>query len=222
MFAIGLILFSFIVYQLLAETKFLSWLLGGEVSRNAQVFFMRISGFLILGSAALVVESQNDFTGIRNLVTPEFIAAKYWLLLGLGLILAINIFTTVPDGRDKYPQLKYSAWQPGHIILNSITWLIYLFSYEWILRGPLLTELILLTDVWTGVGINAVIYSLVHAVKGRKEMIASIPVGIILCAATLYTQTFLTAFILHGAFALAYEYVLVYQQSHPRYKSVRQ
>jgi hypothetical protein len=221
-YTVGFILLSFVVYQSLTETKFLSWLLGKEISHNTQVLLSRFSGFIILGLTGLFIESQNDFQGIKNLVTPEFLAAKYWILLGLILILVINILTTAPDGRDKYPQLKYDVWHTGNIILNSITWLVYLFSYEWLLRGPLLAELVSLSGIWIGVGINVIVYSLVHAVKGRKEMIASIPVGIILCLLSLYTNSFLIAFVFHGAFALAYEYVLVYQQAHPRFKSIGQ
>lgn len=222
MYIVGLILLVFGINQLLTETNFFSRLLGKELHHNTRVLISRFSGFILLGATAFLIESRTGPEGIANPVTPEFLLAKYWVLLGVLVILAINIFTTVPDGRDKYPQLKYESWQPGHYILNSITWLIYLYSYEWLLRGPLLTELVSLAGVWVGVVINVVIYSLVHVVKGRKEVIASIPVGIILCAVTLYTNSFLAAFILHGAFALVYEYVLVYHQSGSRYNSVRQ
>lgn len=221
-YTIGFVSLVFIIYQLITETSLPSRLSGRELSRNTKVLFTRVSGVFILGGAALFLESRNDFEGIRNLVTPEFLSSLHWVILALAVILAINIFTTAPDGRDKYPQLKFETWHSRHFILNSITWLAYLFSYEWILRGPLLTEMVSLAGTWQGVAINTVFYSLIHAVKGRKEMIASLPVGVILCSVTLYTGSFLAAFILHGAFALAYEYKLVYLQHNPRYKSVRQ
>jgi hypothetical protein len=76
--------------------------------------------------------------------------------------------------------------------------------------------------MYAGVAINTVIYSLIHIVKGRKEMIASIPVGIILCSITLYMHSFLAAFIFHSIFALTYEYTTLYRLSTPRYKSAGQ
>jgi membrane protease YdiL (CAAX protease family) len=221
-YTVGFILFSFILYQLLADSPFLRKLFGWPAEHNTRILFGRMVGFIVLGATGLLIEAKKNYSGISGLMTPEFQSAFYWILLGLPLIFLINILFTYPDGTDKYPQLKYDTWHAGHFVLNSITWLIYLFSYEWLLRGELLPELVSLTGVWLGIAVNTIIYSLVHTVKGRREMIASIPVGIILCTITLYTHSFLAAFIFHGVFALTYEYVLLYRQVNPRYKSVQQ
>jgi hypothetical protein len=218
--SIGLILLSFIIYQVLAESPLLPRLSGWPATNNGKVFFARSLGFVFLGLTALLIEAKHDFQGIGNLVTPEFTSAAYWILAGLGLIFVINALVARPGETNPYPQLKYDSWGTAQILLNTLTWSIYLFSYEWLLRGPLLNELVSLTNIYAGVAINTVIYSLIHIVKGRKEMIASIPVGIILCSITLYMGSFLAAFIFHVVFALTYEYTTIYRLSTPRYKSV--
>jgi membrane protease YdiL (CAAX protease family) len=220
---VGLILLTFIIYQGLSETSFLNRLTGWPKSRNSRVYFSRLCGLLILGSAAAITDTTYGLKSgqFLDIISPQFISAKYWLAAGLLLILVINILTTYPDGRDKYPQLKYEHWNGTLLVINALTWLIYLFAYEWILRGPLLTECVELFGRWGGVAVNVIFYSLVHAVKGRKEMIASIPVGIILCIVTLYTGSFLPAFILHGVFAVVYENTLLYREYAGKYKAAR-
>jgi hypothetical protein len=221
-YSIGFILLAFIIYQSLAETPLLPKLTGWPARHNTQVLFSRITGCILLGLTGLILDAQNIYSVREHLVTPEFTGSLYWILLGIAFVIVFNILFTKPGEDDKYPQLQYHSWNAGHILLNSLTWLIYLFSYEWLLRGPLLNELVSLTGVYAGVAINTIIYSLIHIVKGRKEMIASIPVGIALCAVTLYMHSFLAAFIFHGAFALSYEYVLLYRRSAVQLKSAQQ
>jgi hypothetical protein len=222
LYSIGLILLFFVIYQLLAESPLLPQLAGWPRTQNAKVLFARLLGFVLLGLTAWLVEAKDSSSGITNLVTPEFTGAVYWILAGLALIFVINGIVAKPGETNHYPQLRYDSWGVAHVLLNTVTWMMYLFSYEWLLRGPLLDELVSVTGVYAGVAINTIIYSLIHIVKGRKEMIASIPVGIILCSITLYMGSFLAAFIFHVVFALTYEYTTLYRLSTPRYRSAQQ
>src|SRR5690348_6476804 len=64
--------------------------------------------------------------------------------------------------------------------------LLYLISYECFFRGSLLMSLCLLAGVTWGVIINISLYTLVHILKGKKEILACIPFGLLVCVFTVW------------------------------------
>ena len=76
-------------------------------------------------------------------------------------------------------------------------WAAYLFGYELLFRGVLLFPLADELGVWTAIAINIALYSATHIPKGLDETIGAIPLGLVLCILTLYTDTIWIAFIVH-------------------------
>ena len=63
--------------------------------------------------------------------------------------------------------------------------------------------------LWPAIGLNIVLYSLVHIPKGLHEILGALPFGIILCLAAYDTGSFWIAFIAHGSQAVINEFYAI-------------
>ena len=79
---------------------------------------------------------------------------------------------------------------------------IYLFGYEYLFRGLLFLDLIPNFNVPLIVILNTLIYCIAHFHKSKKEIIASIPFGILICLVTLNFGNILYAFFIHWIVAI--------------------
>jgi membrane protease YdiL (CAAX protease family) len=61
-----------------------------------------------------------------------------------------------------------------------------------------------------------VLYTLLHAPAGKKEMIACIPFGAILCGVCIWVNAVWPAMLLHVALSMTYEINLVQKFSKPK------
>ena len=96
-----------------------------------------------------------------------------------------------------YPQIRAKVWSKKLKLKNALGWAAYLFGYELLFRGVLLFPLADELGVWTAIAINIALYSATHIPKGLDETIGAIPLGLVLCILTLYTDTIWIAFIVH-------------------------
>jgi len=83
---------------------------------------------------------------------------------------------------------------------------IFLVIYEWFFRGLLLISF----AGWLGVGpaivINILLYTLGHIHKNKAEIIGCIPLGLLLCAFTIWWQSIWPAIIFHLQIAIINEW----------------
>jgi len=102
------------------------------------------------------------------------------------------------------PWRKFSVQFPieilsshGEIYLYAISRLLFLACYEWFFRGLLLYSCRDLFGSPAAVVINISLYALAHFHKCRKEIVACIPFGLLLCVFTLWWHSVWPAIILH-------------------------
>lgn len=81
----------------------------------------------------------------------------------------------------------------------------FIAAYEGWFRGYLLVHTIPLTGVPLAVALNVLLYALLHLVNGKKEMIACLPFGLLLCVLCLWQGAVWPAIALHLALTLPYE-----------------
>lgn len=115
-----------------------------------------------------------------------------YLTFKKGVPPAFQIFST-----HQYPTI--------FIVQYVYVWINYLFVYEFYFRAVLLFAL----QDWVGtiwsVIINVMLYAIVHLHKNKKEIVGSIPLGVVLCLITLHTQSVWPAFIIHCLLPLHFE-----------------
>jgi membrane protease YdiL (CAAX protease family) len=111
-----------------------------------------------------------------------------------------------------YPEAQFKSWSAQRLVLNDLSWIFYLFGYEVFFRGFILqNSLASLTPV-AAILVNISLYAGSHFPKGRKEVLLSIPFGILLCLITLKSGSIWCAFFIHTALALSNEWFSIYSK----------
>jgi len=105
-----------------------------------------------------------------------------------------------------YPELKLKEWNTGYMILSATGWAVYLAGYEFLFRGFLLSSTLNAWGIIPSIIINTFIYSAAHLHKNRREVLGSIPFGIVLCLMAIYTNSIILPFITHLSLAVSSEY----------------
>ncbi len=206
---------------------FLIWHFGGQI-RHFQFAFrqiwpaltdeqvqmravvaQRLAGLLLFGFGSMgagwwLLRRTPDDYGLNFDELPLSIG---WTLLMALLIVPLNYFAARrPDNLAMYPQVRARRWSRALVALSALTWVVYLFGYEYMFRGLLLMGCTESWGEWPAIAINVSIYALVHIPKGYKEAVGAIPLGLLLCLFTLHTGNIWAAFLIHCTMALANEW----------------
>jgi membrane protease YdiL (CAAX protease family) len=136
----------------------------------------------------------------------------WYLIAALMVITIVSAFfsSKSPDVQRSAPELRIRLWHTRHIVLSSLSWLIYLFGYELFFRGILWFLCFNAFGFWWALIINVALYSLVHVPKGKLVTYGAIPLGALFCTLSYYTGSFLPAFLIHSAMAISTELFSVY------------
>jgi len=184
------------------------------------VVFQRVTGMFFLGLIPLLTswivlgKSPLEY----GLGLGRTFYSLVWIL-GLGIIIiTINFFNArKPDSLEMYPQIRTKRWTNQIFFLNAITWIGYLFAYEFLFRGILLFDTLSIGLI-PAIVLNAAIYSLAHIPKGIKETIGSIPLGALLSYLTFESGTIWIAFFVHITLALSNDIFSLYFHPKIHYK----
>lgn len=188
----------------------------------ATILSQKLTGFVFLGllpGMMIVAATPLKITRLGiNLSFP--LTGLYWLLVLVPVVILINLINArKPNNLVMYPQIRIRNWSYSILLLSSLGWAFYLLAYEFLFRGILLSGSMHFIGVWPAIALNVAFYVLAHLPKGAKESLSSIPMGIVLCLATIQTGSIWVAFIIHLALALSNEYLSIYY--HPEMKVVR-
>ncbi len=84
----------------------------------------------------------------------------------------------------------------------------FLFFYELYIRGLLLHTSLIYTNLIIAILINLIFYTLLHSYNSKKEIIGCIPLGIVLCLFSYYTNSIWPVFLIHASLSIMYESTL--------------
>ena len=130
-------------------------------------------------------------------------------LFALGMAMFAFI-SAIKKSKHKDDKQEMSAGHFGIFIASRI---IFLVVYECFFRGLILYFFIQAFGVIVAVTVNILLYTLIHVLKSRVEMLACIPFGFTLCAMTIWCRSILPAVILHLVLALVHETYLQFSQN---------
>lgn len=187
-----------------------------------QVLLQRALGFLFLGA----------FSGLITIILPgkslqEFgltfrftEAPPWWSFLLVPLILLLG-YTTArkPDILKQYPQIRAKEWTPAMLAISAVSWVLFLVAYEFLFRGFLLYASLDIMDPAKAVFLNTVLYALAHFYKGPREIVGTLPAGILFCYLTLLTGNIWSAVVLHSVMALSNEWFSL--RAHPEMSIIK-
>ncbi len=207
----------FVAFWFLSESENIHQQIGARRDRIAatiaKVIYQKSLGALLLGiipflvAVAFLPYSITEYgLGFQNTGT-----SMAWICGIAALVIPLNIRAAQrPDNLDYYPMMRAEKWTWRLVLLNTIATITYLFSYELLFRGILLTACVTTLGVWPGIAINIALYSTTHLPKGPAETIGAIPFGLLMCYITLTTGTIWVAVVAHVILSLSNDYLAVY------------
>ncbi len=195
-----------LVKRIIARSK------RGEISQPAGVFIHRISGVFLLGILPLCIvtfafgHSPSEY-GLSLSFSPVFLLIAP-AVCGISFPILLQ-YSKSPEANRYAPEAKPQKWTSYYIVLNTLSWIVYLFAYEFFIRGFLLFSLIKLTDSWTAIFLMTSIYTLIHLTRGKGEAASTIIMGILFGLISVYTQSIIIPFMIHAFAALTTDYLLI-------------
>ncbi len=215
--AIALLTIGFVSYWFLAESPALRRRLfyqKAEAKATMQwVVLQKTIGFVLLGLFPLVVVlftlpfSITDY-GLGFTNTYESLA---WVFGLACIIFPLNINAARrPQNLAYYPMIRAKRWDWKLVLTNAAATTAYLFAYELLFRGIVLSVCVATLGVWPAIAINVALYSTTHLPKGPAETIGAIPFGVLVCYITLSTGTIWVAVVIHLILSLSNDYLSVH------------
>jgi membrane protease YdiL (CAAX protease family) len=90
---------------------------------------------------------------------------------------------------------------------------VFLFGYEFFFRGVMLYTFLEHYNPFLAILYCTIPYLIIHIFDSRKEIVGTIPFGIILCTITYLTSSIWFAFLMHLALSAVYEISIFYYQT---------
>jgi membrane protease YdiL (CAAX protease family) len=217
------VIIAFVLYVFISRLKavenYFKETLGEERGQIRFIIYQRLTGILFFGTLpALFLIILNNSSLIESILKIQFEMVSLVLVLAFGIIICVvNYFTAgSADNLAMYPQIRVKNWTFPLLIISALSWMTYLFAYEFLFRGFFLFSCLSeLGSIWAIV-VNICLYAVVHIPKGKKETLGAIPLGLILCILTLQTGTIWMAFWIHCFLALSNEWFSI--KYHPEMK----
>jgi len=177
------------------------------------VIISRLTGILLFFVIPGVITHLlfDDALNRYGLSGKNFLQSLIWsAAAGTGLIILNIILGKRPENLARYPQIREKEWGLRLFVLSAITWIGYIFAYEYIFRGLLLFSCYRAWGFWIAVALNVALYSMAHMDKGLAELAGAVPFGLLLAILTLKTGTIWAAFFIHVTLALSNEWLAVH------------
>jgi membrane protease YdiL (CAAX protease family) len=180
------------------------------------VLLQRISSIFLFGLIPVVLivfvfrnhPSSYGFEMKNSLITLIVVIVTSLIIVPVSWITSRS-----PGNLATYPQIREKEWNISLLLLSAISWIAYLFAYEFMYRGFLLFSCYHAFGAWPAIIINTSLYSLTHLVKNKREGIGAFFIGIILCSLVLYIGSLWVAFYIHVIMALSNEWFSI--RAHP-------
>jgi len=215
--SISLTIIGFIIFWFTAESpkrkKAFDQKYPSDKATVLWVQFQKYTGVIFLGVIPLIISLLFlPYTLAELGLNFENTATSMLWILGLScIIFPLNINAAKrPQNLAMYPMIRARVWTTKLILINALATISYLFAYELLFRGILLTTCVDSLGIWPAIAINVALYSAVHLPKGPAETIGAIPFGLLICYITLTTGTIWVAVVIHVILSLSNDYLALY------------
>lgn len=96
---------------------------------------------------------------------------------------------------------------------------VFLFWYEFFFRGVLLFKFIELQGLFLAIIYSTTLYLLIHIFDSKKELLGTVPFGIVLCIFTYLTNSIWLAFFCHLTLSAVYEISIFFNKTNKSLES---
>ena len=178
---------------------------GAFTSKPGNLIGSHIIGILWLGVIPIILLKHSVLNILTGNQMPNISFVIFYLLI-FTLIISIA-FKQSENIIAKKQGSSESFNQPGStfFIRYFIIRVLFLFVYELWFRGFLLFDSISRMGMPAAVALNVFLYVMLHIFNSKKEILACIPFGILLCFLSISFNAAWPAIMLHIGFSLVYE-----------------
>ncbi len=178
---------------------------GEFTSKPYQLIGSQILGAIWLGFLPLTTTKYSILKIFNDIKSIEVNTTLFYIL-----ILSLILFIALKQSKYAYKKRPQSFKIPLQLsvpffISYFLTRAVFLCSYELWFRGGLLFETSANIGMLLSIVSNVFLYVLLHVFNSRKELLASIPFGIVACLFCFLFNAVWPAIILHIVFSLGYE-----------------
>ncbi len=178
---------------------------GVLTSKPGNLIGSQIIGILWLGLVPLILLKHDFLTLFSGLNIPAGSSLFLYILIFILVISMANKQSKNDSSRIQASTEDIINLSPTFYIRYFIGRSLFLFVYELWFRGFLLFDSINRIGMPTAVTLNVFLYALLHIFNSKKEMLACIPFGLLLCFLSILFNAAWPAIILHISFSLIYE-----------------
>ncbi len=178
---------------------------GIFTSKPGNLVGSHIMGILWLGVVPLVLLKNPMLQILTGNEIPNKLFIISFILAYVIIIIAANKQSTYDYLRSHREPRVFIPLDKNIIASYFITRTIYLVMYEIFFRGFLLFECIAWLGNEAAVALNIILYVGVHIFNSKKEMLAGVPFGILVCFFSIAVNAVWPAVLLHLGFSLVYE-----------------
>lgn len=206
LFLAGFALYFLLLYNRKKVENYLWLKYGTYKADQLYVGLEKFTGFVTMMVLPLAVLPFLKYFNTQTLgleFTNVSLTFMWWGILG-GLVLIVNLIRAgKPANYALYPQIRTQQWTLSLLAYYLFGWALYLLGYEFLFRGVLFFSGIEILPLWLNITINCILYAVAHLPKGRLEIIASLPFGVVLCLVSWHTGNFWAAWLIHLTLAVS-------------------
>ena len=175
-------------------------------------FYHRLSGLVILGLLSYWIAHRMGYSSSDLGIDFNLNNSSYKYIIASLVICPLLMFYLGPKKENLWinPKIRCRRWSWVLVFLSSLSWIIYLFAYEFFFRGFLLFPSIKSEGLIWGVVINMIFYSIAHLSQSKTMILGAALVSLTLSLISYHTGSFFTAFIIHAVLVLSNEWISLY------------
>jgi membrane protease YdiL (CAAX protease family) len=182
---------------------------NGFTERPGMLLLLHVAGILLFGVLPMLIHDGWPVLFPGTSGTPLWPAGTSLLVVAFFLVLSPRLARkdalTLPAGT--YIALKPPGW--WYLGAYFLARALFITSYELWFRGFLLQLGVAHLGMVAAIVLNVALYTLLHVVNGKKEMMGCIPFGLTLCCLCLWQGSVWPAVAIHLALTLGYEMTMV-------------
>ena len=147
---------------------------------------------------------------LRFLVDSIIIPKLHILFAFFGIIFLCAFLSKFSANKYQRENTFKSHYNFSNAWIYFIIRFTFLLCYEFFFRGVLLFKFLEITSLSTAILYGTLLYILIHIFDSRKEIIGTIPFGIVLYLLTYFTNSIWYAFFIHLSLSAVYEISVFY------------
>jgi len=186
----------------------------GPVRNPGILIGLQLAGVLWLGILPVSIIHQPFTIIVFGKYLPEL-----YKVLTLYILLMVSVFMAWRLSVERFNGIiknnGFTRLSKRFIYSYCLLRIVFLSGYEIFFRGYLLTDCVAGFGIFWAVVINVTLYALLHVVDERKEFLACIPFGILVCLICIWFGEAWPAVIIHIVFSVTYEFTLSKKFSTP-------